>query len=150
MIAAILAIVFFSPVAFIYGRYRARHLRARSGTLGSRLAALLPMPAFLAFCGVIAVIYQNEKGAAERLALRGESAPPGLLDTGNGVIDFALRLARWVGELELILFMVAAPFLLGAVIAAVLLVLDAHGTLALDPPVPDGEPDLPSNTDHAL
>ncbi len=149
MIAAIFAIVFFSPVAFIYGRYRARHLRARSGTLASRLAALLPMPAFLAFCGVIAVIYQTQKGAAERLALRGESAPSGLFDTGNGVIDFALRLARWIGELELILFMVAVPFLLGAVVAAILLVLDARGTLALDPPVPEMEPDLPSNTDHA-
>ena len=144
MIAAILAVVFFSPLAFIYGNYRARHLKAAAGTLRSRLGALIPIPALFLVCAIIAVIFEHEKGVAQRLALQGIAHPGSLLDTGNGVTDFLLRLARWIGELELILFMVAVPFIMGAVVAAVLLVLDARGSIVLPLPAPPEEPVPPT------
>ncbi|NDV88417.1 hypothetical protein GTW51_17075 [Aurantimonas aggregata] len=122
MTAAVVLLVLFLPAAVIYGRYRARHLRQRHEALRGRLAALLPMPAFLAVCGALAIVH--ETGRADALA------------TGNGVIDAVLTLARWVGELELILFMVAGPYLIGVVIAALLLALDARGFLALAAPAP--------------
>ena len=143
MIAAILAIAFFSPLAFIYGRYRARHLKAAAGTLSSRLAALLPIPALFLVCAIVAVIFEREKSVNALRDLSGQ-APTSALDTGNGVADFALRVARWIGEAELILFMVAVPFILGAMFAATLLVLDARGTIVLPPPAPPEPDDLPT------
>ena len=132
---AFLALLFFSPLAFIYGRYRARQLRAAPGTLKGRLAALLPMPLFVAGCVVLAVLHANAPlGAGDAV-----------LATGNGVIDFVIGAARKIGELALILFMVAIPYLLGAVIAAVLLVLDARGVAILATPTPG--PDASANTD---
>ncbi|MEF2553373.1 hypothetical protein VQ042_18750 [Aurantimonas sp. A2-1-M11] len=132
---AVLALLFFSPLAFIYGRYRARQLRARPGTLAERLVSLVPAPLLLAGCAALAIVHAN--------------APLGtgddVLATGNGVIDFVLRIARWIGELELILFMVAIPYLLGAAIAALLLVLDARGVARLAAPAPDAS----ANTDSA-
>ena len=144
MIAAVLSVVFFLPLAFIYGRHRARHLKAAGGTLGNRIASLIPIPAIFLVCAVIAVIFEGEKSAADRLALQGVIHPSSVLDTGNGVTDFLLRIARWIGELELILFMVAIPFIMGAMVAAVLLVLDARGTIVLAPPEPPEVPDLPT------
>ena len=144
MIAAILAVVFFLPLAFIYGRHRARQLKAAGGTPGSRLASLVPIPALFLVCAIIAVIFEGEKGAADRLALQGVVHPGSVLDTGNGVTDFLLRIARWIGELELILFMVTIPFIMGAIVAAVLLVLDARGTIVLPQPGPPEVPDLPT------
>ncbi len=144
MIAALVAIVFFLPLAFIYGRYRARNLKAAAGTLRSRLASLIPIPALFLVCAIIAVIFEREKSAADRLALQGIAHPGSVLDTGNGVTDFLLRVARWIGELELILFMVAIPFIMGAVVAAVLLILDARGTIVLARPEAPDEPELPT------
>lgn len=125
MAAAVVLLVLFLPAAAIYGRHRARHLKQRRATLGGRLAALLPMPALLAVCGAVAIAHESGRSLA----------------TGNGVIDAVLTLARWIGELELILFMVAGPYLIGVLIAAVLLALDARGLLTLAAPVPaDGAP----------
>ncbi|MBB4005130.1 hypothetical protein [Aurantimonas endophytica] len=122
MTAAVVLVVLFLPAAFIYGRFRARHLRQSRPTLGGRLAGLLPMPAFLAACGAMAIVH--------------ETGDAGALVTGNGVIDAVLTLGRWIGQIELILFMVAGPYLLGVLIAALLLALDARGFLTLAAPVP--------------
>ena len=133
--AAVFTLLFFLPLAFIYGRHRARVLRARPGTsLGGRLAALLPMPALFAVCAAIAVIGEREDRVAEQAALLGRQGEPSLLSTGFGLTDAALRIARWLGELELVLFMVAIPFILGAVVAALLLVLEARGRISLEMP----------------
>ncbi|MCB8837455.1 hypothetical protein [Aurantimonas sp. VKM B-3413] len=138
--AAVFTLLFFLPLAFIYGRHRARVLRVRPGTsLAGRLAALLPMPALLAVCAAIAVIGEREDRVAEQAALVGRQSEPSMLSTGFGVADAALRLARWLGELELVLFMVAIPFILGALIAALLLVLEAQGRIALLMPPADGD-----------
>lgn len=122
MTAAVVLLILFLPAAVIYGRYRARHLKQRHEALGGRLAALLPMPALLAVCGAMAIVH--ETGRADALV------------TGNGVIDAVLTLARWIGQLELILFMVAGPYLIGVLIAALLLALDARGLLTLAVPAP--------------
>lgn len=139
MIAALAALLFFSPLAFIYGRYRARALKAEGGTLAAQLSALIPIPALFLVCAIIAIIYENEQQAGAMLDLRGETPPASALATGSAVTDFAIRLARWIGEAELILFMVAAPFIMGAVVAAVLLVLDRRGTIELAAPTPPEE-----------
>ncbi|MEX6508706.1 hypothetical protein [Jiella sp. M17.18] len=136
--AAALTLLLFLPMALIYGRYRARVLRARPGTLRTRLTTLLPMPALLSVCAAIAVIGAREDRAAEAAALAGHQARASMLTTGHVVIDAALQLARWLGELELILFMIAIPFILGAVAAAAMLVLEAAGRLTLPPPSPAG------------
>ncbi|HEX2018478.1 MAG TPA: hypothetical protein VGO17_06020 [Aurantimonas sp.] len=130
MTAAIVLVILFLPLAFIYGRYRARRLKQRHATLRGRLSALLPLPAFLAVCAAMAVIH--------------ETGDPGALLTGNGVIDAVLGLARAIGQLELILFMIAGPFLLGAVVAALLLALDARGLVTLAAPA-QAEPE-PADT----
>ena len=139
MIASVLAVLFFAPAAFIYGRHRARYLKAQNGTLGSRLSSLVPIPALFVVCAVIAIIYEREKGVAQMLALRGQSGARSTLSTGNGAVDFALTIARWIGDLELILFMVAMPFIMGAIVAAVLLILDARGTIRLGEPARQGD-----------
>ena len=145
--AALVAILLFSPAAFIYGRYRARLLRARPGTLGSRLTALLPMPLLLGVCAAIAIIYQRERETAMLAGLRGAAPPRSLLQSGNGIVDAALTVARWLGQVELILFMLAIPFILGAIVAAALLVLDARGRLTLALPAEAEEPGAAAETD---
>ena len=132
MLAALFVLAFFSPLAFIYGRWRARGLKRRHLSLAKRLIALLPMPAILCLCAMVAIIWENEEAARNRAALLGED-PHSFLATGNGVLDGLMTIARWLGQLELILFMIALPYLLGTLISATLLVLDARGTISLAP-----------------
>ncbi|MEE2952287.1 hypothetical protein SAMN06297251_104307 [Fulvimarina manganoxydans] len=132
MLAALFVLAFFSPLAFIYGRWRARGLKSRQPSLAKRLVALLPMPLILCLCATVAIIWENEGAARNRAALLGQDAHS-LLATGNGVLDGLMTIARWLGQLELILFMIALPYLLGTLISATLLVLDARGTIILAP-----------------
>lgn len=141
MIAGLFALLFFAPAGFIYGRYRARLLRSRPGTLFSRLASLLPVPALFLVCAVIAIIHENAQAQSGSLSARGLGID--ILETGSSVADGVLTLARWIGEAELILFMLAIPFLLGAAIAALLLILDARGVIALARPARPDEDDIP-------
>lgn len=139
MIAAAFVLLLFSPLAFIYGRWRAKGLKARHGTLRARLAALLPMPLLFGICAAIAVIYENEAAERQQAALTGRTVESAVA-TGNGVIDLFLTLARWLGQIELMLFMVALPYLMGALVAAVLLILDSQGRITLPgPPSPADE-----------
>ena len=132
MLAALFVLAFFSPLAFIYGRWRARVLKSRHRSLGKRLIALLPMPAILCLCAAVAIIWENEEAARNRAELLGQDAHS-FLATGNGVLDAVMTIARWLGQLELILFMIALPYLLGTLVSATLLVLDAKGELTLAP-----------------
>ncbi|RFC62433.1 hypothetical protein DYI37_16545 [Fulvimarina endophytica] len=133
MIAALVVLLLFSPLSFIYGRYKARGLKPNHATLRARLIALLPMPLFFAVCMAVAIVWENEEAARRMAELRGEGAASAL-DTGNGVLDGLLTLARWFGQLELLLFVVAIPYLLGAAIAGVLLVLDDQNRIDLAAP----------------
>ena len=126
MTAAVVLLILFLPAAYIYGRYRARQLKARHATLRGRLTALLPVPAFLAACGALAIVH--------------ETGDAGALLTGNGVLDALVTLARWIGQLELILFMIAGPYLIGVIVAALLLALDARGIVTLAAPQPAQAP----------
>lgn len=138
MIGGLFILVFFLPLSFIYGRWRARGLKARHATLRGRLLSLLPMPLFFAVCAAVAVVWQNEAASRRRADLTG-IANDSALDTGNGILDGLLTIARWFGQLELILFMVAIPYLIGALIAAILLVLDDKGRIELPMPANNGE-----------
>ena len=122
MTAAVVLLILFLPAAFIYGRYRARQIKQRHATLRGQLTALLPVPAFLAVCGALAIVH--------------ETGEAGALLTGNGVIDAVVTLLRWIGQLELILFMIAGPFFIGVIVAALLLALDARGLVTLAAPEP--------------
>ncbi|EAU42290.1 3-phosphoshikimate 1-carboxyvinyltransferase [Fulvimarina pelagi HTCC2506] len=130
MIGGLFVLVFFLPISFIYGRWRARGLKRSHSTLRTRLFALLPMPLFFAVCATVAVIWQNEASSRRIADLTGREAGSAL-DTGNGVLDGLLTVARWFGQLELILFMIAIPYLMGAVIAVILLLLDSRGRIEL-------------------
>ena len=90
------------------------------------------MPAILCLCAAVAIIWENEEAARNRAALLGQDAHS-FLATGNGVLDTVMTIARWLGQLELILFMIALPYLLGTLVSATLLVLDAKGELTLAP-----------------
>jgi len=134
--ASFFVLLFFLPLAAIYGRRRARTLAWKKPSLGSRLAALLPMPALIGVSATIAIIAAREDETARLAALSGRRTGDSLLATGNGVLDFGIAAARWVGDLALVLFFLAIPFVLGAAIAAVLLVLEANGRITLAPPQP--------------
>ncbi|MDY8109661.1 hypothetical protein U0C82_10980 [Fulvimarina sp. 2208YS6-2-32] len=135
MIGGLFVVVFFLPLSFIYGRWRARGLKAAHATLKGRLLALMPMPLFFAVCFAVATVWQSE-AAQRRMADLAGSEAESALDTGNGVLDGVLTIARWLGQVELILFMVALPYLLGALVACGLLILDANGRIVLAPPEP--------------
>ena len=122
MTAAVVLLILFLPAAYIYGRHRARRLKQSHLTFPRQMTGLLPLPAFLAVCATIAIIH--ETGDADSLV------------TGNGVIDAVLTLGRWIGQLELILFMIAGPYFIGVIVAALLLALDARGFIMLAAPEP--------------
>ncbi|MEN3791755.1 hypothetical protein [Fulvimarina sp. MAC3] len=133
MIGGVFVLVFFLPLSFIYGRWRARGLKASHATLRGRLLSLLPMPLFFGVCAIVAVIWQTEAANRQTAKLTGGPVDSAL-DTGNGVLDGLLTVARWFGQLELIIFMIAIPYLMGAMIAAILLVLDDRGRIELPKP----------------
>lgn len=131
--ASVFVLLFFLPLAAIYGRRRARVLAWTKPNLGGRLAALIPMPALIGVSATIAIIAAREDEAARLAALSGRQTGDSVLATGNGVLDFTIAAARSLGDLSLVLFFLAIPFVLGAAIAAVLLVLQANGRITLAP-----------------
>ncbi|MER0239148.1 hypothetical protein [Fulvimarina sp. MAC8] len=139
LLTILVVIVFFLPISFIYGCWRARGLKANHGTLKACLTSLLPMPLLFATCGAVALVWASESGMRATAELVGREAPS-QLDTGNGVLDAVLAIALWLGQLELFLFMIAIPYLMGAIIAAILLLLDDKGRIELPMPAEPTDP----------
>lgn len=131
--AGLLALLFFLPVSFVYGRHRARRAKSGPGGLKRRLAALLPLPLLVGACLGLAVLFH----ASGEGTLGGGAA---IFSTGNGVVDAGLRTARLVGDLALVLFFLSLPFVLGSAVAALLLVLDARGVRAIPAEAPEPPP----------
>lgn len=97
---AALAILFFAPLAFIYGRTLAGRLQARA-RLSGRAVAAIALPKL-----VLPVLI----GAALAFRVAGADPEPG---GGSATLAFALNVAWLVGSAALVLFFVAIPFVLG-------------------------------------
>lgn len=108
MLAAVLALVLFSPLAFIYGRIVASRIHARAEAKSlSRFRAGLPYltaPFFLAACLAVRLV-----DPYERAVLLGRLAE-------NGILSAILSLAEFIGSIALILFFLTVPFVLGRLI----------------------------------
>ena len=147
--------VLLAPLALTYGLRKARRHRARmrergAGTLRGVLA-LVPLPLLVALC-LLAALAQLalERGlwleALMRLhGLPADAALPTQLSFANPVADAMLGLATGLGYVTLALFFLSVPFVMGRVVAAVLLVLDALGWRAplRAPSPPDVAPGPP-------
>ena len=145
MAAVLLALLFFSPLAFVYGRHRARRaVAAKPHSTGRQVLQVLLVPALFGACLCLALA--ETTGAASwtqanlSAILTGtETGPAPTFYTGNRAVDAVVWLALTIGGIEMLLFFVSVPYALAGLIAAGLLILRAGGTDLLGKPaVPEG------------
>lgn len=141
MAAALLALLFFLPLAFVYGRHRARRAVAARphSTRGQVLQALLA-PALLGACLCLALA--ETTGAASwtqanlsAILSGAETGAAPTFYTGNRALDLFVWLALTIGGIEMMLFFISVPYALAGLLAAALLILRARGTDLLGAPV---------------
>lgn len=135
-------LVLLAPLAAIYGIRRAKRARdiVASGrrSLGGQSARMLVLPAVAL---VSAFMAGREYGWIElgrRAAESGTADATPSFYTGNPLLDLFVWLLLSFGNLMLILFFAAIPYVLGSAIAVALLAADRLGLMTLGPtPAPD-------------
>ena len=130
---AVLVLLFFMPVAAIYGRYRARALVAQPASVSRRMARLLPVPAVILLSLIIAILAYREDGTGQLYSLAASGDASAFLNAQEGLFGWGIAAARWIGELSLVLFFLTIPYILGTLVAAVLLIFHASGEITLEP-----------------
>jgi hypothetical protein len=131
-----------APLAAIYGIRRAKRARdvVANGrrSLAGQAVRMLLLPAVAL---VSAFMAGREYGWIEigrQAAASGTAAVTPTFYTGNPLLDLFVWLLLSFGNLMLILFFAAIPYVLGSAIAVALLAGDRLGLLALGPtPAPD-------------
>ena len=109
-VAAILALVFFAPLSFIYGRRIAARIHRTSAASGrGRFSATWPLLVLPAILGP-AMLY--------RLISPGTNASPELLTIQSGTVRTLLGLVYNIGALAALLFFLTIPFVLGRIFGA--------------------------------
>ncbi len=119
-LAALLALVFFAPLSFVYGRNLAGRLHREALRRGVGVwrvgAPKLVLPALI----LPAMLYRLSGGEA-----------PG--ETGSGTLDAALSAAWALGSLAAVLFFLAIPFALGRLLAVFAAGLGYFAALGREP-----------------
>ena len=128
--AVILLLLLFAPLAAIHGRRRARALVAMPAGLGGRLVRLLTVPLVVLASLTVALLVRREEVMAPFARPSGGAATLGAQD---GFVGLLVTMAGWIGEFSLILIFLAIPYVLGSLIAAVLLILHSCGEITLQP-----------------
>lgn len=109
LLLALFGLVFFSPLAFIYGRVVAGRIHVRAAARGRRPAAVglsyLWMPALVAACVAVRL-----SDPYEIVLALGALA-------SNPVLSALLSVMEFVGSVALILFFLTIPFVLGRIFA---------------------------------
>ena len=133
-----------SPLAAIYGLRRAKRARdvvaAGKCSLVAQAGRMLALPLVASLCALMAGREYGWLDAGRRAAETGTTAIPPTYYTGNPLMDLVVWLALSVGNLMLILFFAAIPYVLGSLIAVALVVADRLGMLALGPTPPPDDP----------
>ncbi|TFF25340.1 hypothetical protein E3C22_08240 [Jiella endophytica] len=125
----LLVLVFFTPLAAVYGRYRARVLLSEGTNLGQRLLRLAPLPTVVLAALIVAV----EARSVGPMGTATPSPEPAHGSFVNAALSFVGTILHWIGDLSLILFFLSIPYVIGSMIAAGLLILDARGEITLTP-----------------
>lgn len=131
-----------APLALVYGFGKARRRKARMATrgtgLGRTLLGLFPLPILVAVSLTLAIADRSieDRRPMEWLYEVGLLDPavralPDGLTLGNGPADALLAVFVFFGYGALILFFLTVPYLMGSVVAAVLLILDRLGLKAI-------------------
>ncbi len=108
-LAGLLAVLFFSPLAFIYARSFAGRLRARADAGGRSVAGV----------AVPKLVWPLVLAVALAFRLSGSDLAEWQAATGSGTLSAALSLVWFLGSIAAILFFVTIPFVLGRVLGAV-------------------------------
>ena len=130
-------LVLLAPLAAIYGLRKAKRARdvvaAGRRSLAAQGSRMLLLPALAVVCAGMAGREYGWIDAGHRAAETGTTAVPPTFYTGNPLADLFVWLALSFGNLMLILFFAAIPYVFGSLIAVALLVADRLGARPLGP-----------------